>query len=202
MVNPAEDIVNIWLQECLGHFTMGNIVVPKRTRTINGRKIGGGSGKEIDLLSTHKGKYYWIEVSVSPNPRLPHKSTRLQVLIDAARDKFSDEKEKYLRNRFAGKSFHKEFVYSPKLFLAGSDEESRYCVALKQKGIKAVSFATILKRVRETINYMGFDVTRNYLFLLKKFDYWLDYPQALISRRLLCYGSGVLVGRQPYSANT
>ncbi|MBI1866580.1 MAG: hypothetical protein HYS02_02315 [Candidatus Staskawiczbacteria bacterium] len=45
MVNPAEDIVNIWLQEVCNHFTMSNIVVPKLTREIKGRKVGGGRGK-------------------------------------------------------------------------------------------------------------------------------------------------------------
>ncbi len=43
MVNPAEDIINIWLQETCDHFTMSNIVVPKSTREIKGRKVGGGT---------------------------------------------------------------------------------------------------------------------------------------------------------------
>jgi len=55
--------------------------------------------------------------------------------------------------------------------LKKSNEESEYCNTLKQKGIEAVSFEKVLKEVRDKLNYMGFDVTRNYLFLLKKFDY-------------------------------
>jgi len=49
-VNPAEDIVNVWLQEIRGYFTRQNINVPKKTRVINGKKVGGGKGKEIDIL--------------------------------------------------------------------------------------------------------------------------------------------------------
>lgn len=171
MVNPAEDIVNIWLQEICNHFTMSNIVVPKSTREIKGRKVGGGRGKEIDLISTDGKSYYWIEVSVSPNPRLPNKSIRFKESINNALTKFADEKEKYLIERFDHKSFHKWFVYSPKLFSQKLNEESQYCDALKQKNVEAISFERILKEVRNKLNYMGFDVTRNYLFLLKKFDY-------------------------------
>ncbi|MDP3785375.1 MAG: hypothetical protein Q8R12_04960 [bacterium] len=168
MVNPAEDIVNIWLQECNDHFTMSNIVVPKETREIRGRKVGGGRGKEIDLISTDGKNYFWIEVSVSPNPRLSNKNIRFKEAVNAALNKFANEKEKYLKNRF-DKPFRKWFIYSPKLFLKTSNEEIRYCKALKRKGIEAVSFKRVLKNVYDKLNYMGFDVTRNYLFLLKKF---------------------------------
>ncbi len=131
----------------------------------------GERGKEIDIISTNGRNYYWTEVSVSSNPRLPNKNVRLKESINNALAKFSDEKEKYFDKRFSHKSFHKQFVYSPKLFLQRSDEESKYCGALKQRGIKAISFERVLREVREKLNYMGFDVTRNYLFLLKKFDY-------------------------------
>ncbi len=103
MVNPAEDIVNIWLQEICNHFTTSNIVVPKSTREIKGRKVGGGRGKEIDLISTDGKNYYWIEVSVSPNPRLPNKNIILKESINNALTKFADEKEKYLIERFGHK---------------------------------------------------------------------------------------------------
>jgi len=171
MVNPAEDIVNIWLQEVRGHFTMSNIVVPKKTREIKGRKVGGGRGKEIDLITTDgNGNYFWVEVSVSPSPRLSNKKVRFQEIVNNAVDKFSEEKEQYLAKRFVQKHFHKLFVYSPKMFSKKSNEETQYRDALKTKGIEAVSFSDVLNGVYEKLNYMGFDVTRNYLFLLKKFQ--------------------------------
>lgn len=164
MVNPAEDIVNIWLQEVCNYFTISNIVVRK------GRGTRGGRGKEIDLISTDgKGKYFWIEVSVSPTPRLPNKSQRFQEITKNAVDKFANEKHRYLRERFPGRVFQKLFIYSPKMFLRRSDEEARYCNMLKTKRIKAISFSKVLSDVYDTLNYMGYDVTRNYLFLLKKF---------------------------------
>ena len=177
MVNPAEDIVNIWLQEIRDNFTMSNIVVRKGTRVINGKKVGGGRGKEIDLISIDgKGKYFWIEVSVSPSPRLPSKKKKFREIISNAAKKFADEKKQYLIKRFRRKNFHKIFVYSPKLFSQKynmssqkSDEENRYCAALKEKGIEAVSFTDVLNEIYEKLNYMGYDATRNYLFLIKRF---------------------------------
>ncbi len=56
------------------------------------------------------------------------------------------------------------------MFPKKSNEETQYRDALKTKGIKAVSFSDTLNGVYEKLNYMGFDVTRNYLFLLKKFQ--------------------------------
>lgn len=179
MVNPAEDIVNIWLQEIRDYFTMSNIVVHKRSRIINGKKIGGGRGKEIDLIATDgKGKYFWIEVSVSPSPRLPSKKTKFKEIINNAVKKFAKEKEIYLTERFCRKHFSKMFVYSPKLFSQKSntsslksDEENRYRAALKMKKIEAVSFTDVLNDVYGKLNYMGYDTTRNYLFLLKRFGH-------------------------------
>lgn len=182
MVNPAEDIVNIWLQESehfakCGCFTMNNIVVHKKSRKINGRKVGGGRGKEIDLIATDgKRKYFWIEVSVSPSPRLPNKKEKFREIVNNAVKKFVNEKKQYLVGRFGQKNFHKIFVYSPKLFSQKytmsslkSDEENRYRAALKAKGIEAVSFTDVLREIYEKLNYMGYDATRNYLFLIKKF---------------------------------
>ncbi|MDP3772379.1 MAG: hypothetical protein Q8Q94_03330 [bacterium] len=160
MINPAEDIVSIWIQEVKNHFIMSNIVVPKSR---------GGRGKEIDLLSTKDKKYFWIEVSVSPNPRLPSKSERFNKLTKNALDKFADEKSTYLNKRFPGKLFQKWFVYSPKLFGRKSDERDRYCNALKQRGIYPIGFDDVLHELLEKLNYMGYDATRNYLFLLRKF---------------------------------
>ena len=168
MVNPTEDIVNIWLQECKNHFTMGNIVVPKKPRKIDGRKIYGGRGKEIDLLSTDGKKFYWIEVSVSPSPYLLKDGNKVGDVIK----KFAKEKQKYLKDRFGrGKQFQRWFIYSPRLFSKKSGEEGKYCSILENRGIKAISFKTVLEDLKGEINYMGYDLVRNYLFLLKRFNW-------------------------------
>src|SRR3989338_8426224 len=152
MINPAEEIVNIWLQEHRRQFVMSNIVVPKSSRlNADGRKIGGGRGKEVDFLSTNgKGNYYWVEVSVSPNPRLPGGAEKSrQVIADNALNKFAEEKEKWLINHLKIKAPEKWFVYSPKLFTFLSkkeNEEQKFVDALKKHNIKAISFGTVLKQ--------------------------------------------------------
>ena len=177
MINPAEEIVNIWLQEHHRYFTISNLVVPKKTRlTPRGRKVGGGRGKEIDFLATDgNGKYYWIEVSVSPNPRLPGGPDRSRdILVDDAVRKFEEENERWLCSRFRIKAIEKWFVYSPNLFAFfrdGAVEEKRYCDRLQRKDIKAISFAVVLKDVYDELNYYGYDFPRQYIFLLKKMGY-------------------------------
>lgn len=177
MINPAEDIVNIWLQEHYRYFIISNLVVPKGTRlSTKGRKIGGGRGKEVDFLSTDgKGNYYWVEVSVSPNPRLPGGAAKSRdILFESANKKFPKENEKWLRNRFKIKTVKKWFVYSPKLFSFlrnGTEEEKLYKDRLKRRNIKAISFADVLKDVYDELNYYGYDFPRQYIFLLKKMGY-------------------------------
>ena len=173
MINPAEDIVNIWLQDKYNHFTMSNIVVHKKTRNINGKKVGGGRGKEIDFLSTDGKDYFLVEVSVSPNPRLLKKDVRLPETINNAVGKFADEKMDAIYERFQVRNVKKWFVYSPKLFSKKFNEEALYCAALREKGIKPISFALFLKETHDGINHMGYDVPRQYLFLSKKFGYIL-----------------------------
>jgi hypothetical protein len=177
MINPAEEIVNIWLQEHRKYFTISNLVVPQKTRTnAQGRRIGGGRGKEIDFFATNgNGKYYWIEVSVSPNPRLPGGADKSRkILVDNAIKKFDKGNEIWLRKNFKVKAVEKWFVYSPKLFSFfrhDSEEEILYCNQLQQKNIKAVSFAEVLKNVYDELSYYGYDFPRQYIFLLKKMGY-------------------------------
>ena len=118
MINPAEDIVNIWLQECKHHFTMNNVVVRRENKKIGNKLIGGGRGKEIDIISTNGKVYYWIEISVSANPRLERKSVRLEKSVNMVIQKFHHSKEQYLRDRFGNKNFiNGLFIltnYSPK----------------------------------------------------------------------------------------
>ncbi len=177
MINPAEEIVNIWLQEHHKYFAISNLVIPQKTRlSAQGKKVGGGRGKEVDFLATNgNGKYYWIEVSVSPNPRLPGGPDKSrEILATNAIEKFSKGKEEWLRDRFKIRTIEKWFVYSPKLFAFfrnGLTEEKLYCDRLRKKNIKAVSFATVLKDVYDELNYYGYDSPRQYIFLLKKMGY-------------------------------
>ena len=53
MINPAEDIVNIWLQSANITFTMNNVVVRKENKKIGNKLIGGGRKGEIDIISTN-----------------------------------------------------------------------------------------------------------------------------------------------------
>ncbi len=171
MINPAEDIVNLWLQECKDHFTMTNIYVKKKPREINGKKVFGGRGKEIDIVSSDREQLYWTEVSVSPNPYLPKKSRKIKALIAGAKAKFSEEKLVSLKERFGTKNFKRWYIYSPKLFSKKDDEETEFCSELKKDRIMAWNFERILSEIRGKLNYMGYDVTRNYLYLLKMFHY-------------------------------
>jgi len=177
MINPSEEIVNIWLQEHCKHFTINNLVVPRVTRlNAQGRRTGGGSGKEVDFFATNgKGKYYWIEVSVSPNPRLPGGADRSrEILIENAIKKFCKGNEQWLRSRFKVGVIEKWFVYSPKLFASfrnAQAEEKFYRDQLRKKAIKAVSFAEVLRNVYDEITYYGYDFPRQYIFLLKKMGY-------------------------------
>ena len=179
MINPAEEIVNIWLQDHHKHFIMNNIVVPKETRlNIKGRKIGGGRGKEIDFISTDgKDNYYWIEVSVSPNPRLSGGAEKARTaLVDDVAKKFAKEKETWLKNNFGIKTPKKWFIYSPNLFSFFSkkikvDEEKQFCDNLRKLGIITHSFKDVLKDVFNELNHFGYDSTRQYIFLLKKMGY-------------------------------
>ena len=173
MINPAEEVVNIWLQD-QKHFIMNNVVVPKVSRlNTNGKRIGGGRGKEIDFLSTDgRGNYFWIEVSVSPNPRLPGSAEKTSAtLIENVINKFAKEKEKWLCDYLDIKSVAKWFIYSPNLFPRKNDYENIFCEQLQKQGINAVSFATVLKEVYDKLNYLGYDSPRQYIYLIKKMGY-------------------------------
>ena len=172
MINPAEDIVNLWLQECRDHFTMTNVVIKKKPRIIKGKKIYGGRGKEVDIVSTDGNRFFWVEVGVSARPYSPLKAVKLDSCVSDAERKFVEEKEIGLKERFKNRDFEKWYVYSPKFFSKSTDEERLYRSRLEQLGIKAISFKTVLSEFREKLNYMGYDATRNYLFLLKEFQYF------------------------------
>lgn len=172
MINPAEEIVNIWLQDKKDWFTMGNVVVKKRKRIRGGRAVYGGRGKEIDIIATDGSNFYWVEVSVSARPRLPKKSEKIKILSKMVIRKFAPEKEKYLKSRFSkAKEFQKIFIYADKYFTKRSDEKEKFLEKLKQKGIEAINFKEILEDVYDNLDFMGYDITRNYLYLLKKLDY-------------------------------
>lgn len=172
MINPAEEIVNVWLQECCKRFVMSNIVVHKKTRKIKGRKVGGGRGKEIDFFSTDgEGNYFWTEVSVSPSPRLPGGKKSMRIIKRKAVRKFADEKEKWLKDDFTIKRIKRQFIYSPKMFTRKGNQEKTFREFLRKKKIETVSFGLVLEQVFSKLNFMGYDAPRQYLFLLKKFGY-------------------------------
>ncbi len=177
MLNPAEEIVNIWLQDHFKYFITSNLVVPKKTRlNKKGRFLGGGRGKEVDFLATNgKGKYFWIEVSVSPNPRLPGGADKSRdIFVDTVTKKFAQEKEKWIKNNFRIKRIEKWFVYSHKLFSFfrnAPQEEGLYIKRLGEKKIKAISFAEVLDNVYNETNFFGYDSPRQYIFLFKKMGY-------------------------------
>lgn len=181
MINPAEEIVNVWLQDHHKYFMMSNIVVPKKTRlNSKGGKLGGGKGKEIDFLATNgKGNYYWVEVSVSPSPRLPSgmSSSRKEIVDDILLKKFAAEKRGWITKnsrKFRIKTLEKWFVYSPNLFSKKSDGEKKFCERFKRRGVRAVSFLTVLKDAGSELNYFGYDSPRQYIFLFKKMGYKMN----------------------------
>jgi len=165
MVNMGEDIINVWLQDVCKHFVRSNIIVRKKQRIINGKKRGGGRGKEIDFLSTDGKNYYWIEVSFSLKPFLPPRITRAKSLLNLAKKKFAKEKKDAIQGLIGHKDIDQWFIYSPKLFTQKKDEES-YCNSLKKEKIKAISFEKVLKEIFEELNYVGYDAPRQYLKLL------------------------------------
>ena len=165
MVNMGEDIINVWLQDVCKHFVRSNIIVRKKQRIINGKKRGGGRGKEIDFLSTDGKNYYWVEVSCSLHPFLPPKKTRAKVILNLAKKKFDKEKKDAIQGLIGHKKIDQWFVYSPKLFTHKKDEES-YRNSLKREKIKAISFDDVLKETCKKLNYVGYDTPRQYLNLL------------------------------------
>lgn len=176
MINPAEEIVNVWLQDHHRFFVMSNIVVPKKTRlNSKGGKLGGGRGKEIDFLATNgKGNYYWVEVSVSPSPRLPGGTiSSMEGIVNGALEKFASEKQGWIKKNLKIKALDKWFVYSPKLFSKKSEGEEVFCERLKRKGVHAISFPAVLKDIYSELNHLGYDSPRQYIFLFKKMGYKL-----------------------------
>ncbi len=168
-VNPGEEIVNVWLQDIKNYFTRLNINVRKETRVINGKKRGGGRGKEIDILGiNNSGKKIWVEVSVSPRPRNEYSGTKnVNYYIKKFSEKFHEEKEKKVNSLFGNKPYSKMFVYSPNLFRKGEEELFRR--GLEEKGIEPVDFEKIFHETIENINHYSVDPIRVYLYYSKYF---------------------------------
>ena len=166
-VNPAEDIVNVWLQDNLGYFTRQNVVVPKGERFVNERAIHGGKGKEIDILGINtSGDKVWVEVTVSPNPYLALKSERVEEALKKVTDKFCEEKEVKVREIFGGNKFRKIFVYSSRILLG---EEPLFLEKVKELGIEAMNFESIFAETIENLRHYSVEPTRIHLYYTKKF---------------------------------
>jgi hypothetical protein len=172
-VNPAEDIVNIWLQDKHGYFTRQNINVPKQLRFINGRPIHGGRGKEIDILGINNdGDRIWIEVTVSPNPYLEISTEQVVSALTKVRDKFHSEKATEVERLFCGKRYRKMFVYSPRIFSKKQDiseKEKQFIEGTQKLGVEPIRFETILEETIDTLNHYSVDPTRIYLYYAKYF---------------------------------
>ena len=167
-VNPAEEIVNVWLQDIQGYFTRQNVNVPKQGRLRNGKMVCGGRGREIDILGiNNKGQRIWVEVSVSPNPYLPRKEERFNTAFDMVKTKFHNEKAREVNRIFGGKKYKKFFIYSEKLFK--KNEEARFIDRLKKIGITAESFHKLFDECIDKINHYSVDPTRIYLYYSKYF---------------------------------
>lgn len=168
-VNPAEDIVNVWLQDAKGFFTRQNINVPKGKRMINGKAIYGGRGKEIDILATNmKGEKLWVEVTVSPNPYLGKSASRISDAMKVVQDKFCPEKETEVRRLFGKGRIRKLFVYSRRIFR--KEQESEFIEKLNARGkVEAKPFEEIFNETINGINHYSVDPVRIYLYYSKYF---------------------------------
>ena len=167
-VNPAEDIVNVWLQDNCGFFTRQNVNVPKEGRLRNGKMVYGGKGKEIDILGiNNKRERIWVEVSVSPNPYLASKDVRVRQAVEMVNKKFDPEKQKEVNKIFGNKQFKKMFVYSEKLFKHKEEEE--FVKKLKSVGVEAKNFHKIFDECIKKINHYSVDPTRIHLYYSKYF---------------------------------
>jgi len=170
-VNPAEDIVNVWLQENYRFFTRQNINVRKRTRVVNGKKVGGGRGKEIDILGMDiSGKKIWVEVTVSPHPYLAKKEEQVNKMVEKVEKAFDKEKVDEVRRIFGTNKFHKMFVYSKRVFSGETDKkEKQFSERIKGLGVEAIEFEKVLNETIENLNYYSVDPTRIFLYYAKSY---------------------------------
>ena len=159
-VNPAKDIVNVWLQENCGYFTRQNINVPK---------VRGGKGKEIDILGMNKfGEKIWVEVTVSPNPYSTKKEEQVKKMVSIVKRKFDNEKEEAVKRIFGTKKFHKKFVYSKNVFSGETDKkEKQFSERVKGLSVEAIEFEKVLNETIENLNYYSVDPTRIFLYYAK-----------------------------------
>lgn len=168
-VNPAEDIVNVWLQDVHGYFTRQNVNVPKGKRMINGKAIYGGRGKEIDILATNMNSdKLWVEVTVSPNPYLGKSASRISDAMNKVKEKFCPEKEKEVRRLFGKGRIRKLFVYSRRIFRG--EQESEFLEKVNALGkVEAIPFEAIFNETISGINHYSVDPVRIYLYYSKYF---------------------------------
>ncbi len=169
-VNPAEDIVGVWLQDNQGYFIRQNVNVPKPERKSNGKSIHGGKGKEIDILGTNnKGENIWVEITVSPNPYLAKRDERIGKTLGLIQNKFCKEKEDEVSRIFKNKKFDKLFVYSHRIFRGEQEKEFLEKVKKMMPDIEVKNFEDIFNETIEYLNHYSVDPTRIYLYYVKFF---------------------------------
>jgi hypothetical protein len=173
-VNPAEDIVNVWLQENKGYFTRQNVNVPKKKpRKLGNKKIYGGKGKEIDILGINNtGERIWVEVTVSPNPRKAKSTEQVRTMEKLVEEKFCLEKEEEVKEIFMNNHYEKWFIYSTKVFSGENSKEKieRFEKRIKDKfNVTAKHFEEVFEEAIKQIHYYSVDPTRIYLYYIKSF---------------------------------
>ncbi len=158
-VNPAEDIVNVWLQD-KGYFTQQNIVVPKK---------GGSRGKEIDILAINpQGDKIWVEVTVSPRPRKQLAREQVDKIVELAKNKFHREKEERVRNIFRSKRFRKMFVYTPTIFSYQEEKAIIFKKRLERLHIEVVDFRDVFAQAVKDINHYSVDPIKIQLYYIQR----------------------------------
>ena len=169
MINPAEEIVNVWLQDVKGHFTIANIHVPAPHRVVNGKKIHGGSGPEVDFLSTDgHGGHVWTEVHVAFNPYVGTIDEAMDSYVMEAVKKFDAFKLEYIKEHHGVRTFEKWYIYSPTMFPKRRPEtEQEFCRLLAREGIQAISFRQVLLESVKKQTRQGYDAPRKWLYLFR-----------------------------------
>lgn len=158
-VNPAEDIVNVWLQD-KGYFTQQNITVPKAK---------GNKGKEIDILAINiKGDKIWVEVTVSPRPRRQKANEQISYAIKTVKNKFHIEKENKVREIFKSKKFRKMFVYTSTIFSYPDEKVPIFSKKVSLKKIEVVNFKDVFNETVGNINHYSVDPIKIQLYYIQR----------------------------------
>lgn len=156
--DPAEDIVNVWLNQN-GYFTIRNI------------KVGR---KEIDLLGIDKdGKAVHVEVTISIDPATKSIEKEVKQAQDFYTKKFDTKIEKKIEELLGHKNYEKWVILGETKKIKGmSDEENiEYWrkVWKNDDKINQVHFMDeVLKKIKFEV--VPLDYASKFIRMLRKFD--------------------------------